>query len=193
MLAVLASLLLVALVNAQRPVPCETPPEWNGRQMTIDPEKKFAVFARISYDAPNERINIVEEVDIYQKEKKFYEYIILFKEGIMYQIELSTKRTGKCEKKKLSEPFHKFKIPDNATAIGEATIGSNALPGAGVNVAFFTGEIDGDRFFLTVTTEGCLPVHQNIETKTAGTMHIGYYDLELGVDPERFVPPRECE
>ena len=36
---------------------------------------------RINYDAENQRISIVEEVDLFQKGKKyFYEYILLHKE-----------------------------------------------------------------------------------------------------------------
>ena len=45
----------------------------------VDPSKDFSVFARLSYDAYGERLSIVEEVDV-KKERKFYEYILLFKE-----------------------------------------------------------------------------------------------------------------
>ena len=37
------------------------------------------MFARLSYDAFGERLSIVEEVDV-KKERKFYEYIILYRE-----------------------------------------------------------------------------------------------------------------
>lgn len=59
----------------------------------------------------------------------------------MYQIELSINKTGKCVKKDLDEPFHRFEIPSNATFYAEGTIGSNALPGLGVNVALFGGNM----------------------------------------------------
>ena len=59
----------------------------------------------------------------------------------MYQIELSVSKTGKCVKKDLDEPFHRLEIPRNATFYGEGTIGSNALPGLGVNVAVFRGNL----------------------------------------------------
>ena len=59
----------------------------------------------------------------------------------MYQIELSSNKTGKCVKKELTEPFHRIEIPKNATFLGEGTIGSNALPGLGVNVAVFGGDV----------------------------------------------------
>ena len=58
----------------------------------FDPSKDFAVFARIMYDAENERLNIVEEVDV-KKERTFYEYILLYPE-VNYN-ELST-QLGSC-------------------------------------------------------------------------------------------------
>ena len=66
-----------------------------------------------------------------------------FLKKVMYQIELSVNKTGKCKKIDLTEPFHKFEIPENATFVAEGTLGSNALPGAGVNVQLFAGEIQG--------------------------------------------------
>ena len=59
----------------------------------------------------------------------------------MYQIELSINKTGSCVKKDLTDPFRKLAIPKNATSVGLATIGSNAGPGLGVNVALFIGEM----------------------------------------------------
>ena len=60
----------------------------------------------------------------------------------VYKIELSTNKTGKCVKEELNEPFRRFEIPANATALGAVTIGSNALSGAGVNVVVFAGETE---------------------------------------------------
>lgn len=69
----------------------------------------------------------------------------------MYQIELSANKTGKCVRKELTEPFHRLEIPHNATFLGEATIGSNALPGLGVNVALFgIKKGDGKMVFLCI-------------------------------------------
>lgn len=63
----------------------------------------------------------------------------------MYKIDLSTNKTGKCVKEELTKPFPKVEIPANANALGAATIGSNALPGLGVNVVVFSGETgEGD-------------------------------------------------
>ena len=59
----------------------------------------------------------------------------------MYQIELSVNKTGKCVKKHLDEPFHRFEIPRNASFLGEGTIGTNGIPGLGVNVAVFGGSV----------------------------------------------------
>ena len=47
----------------------------------IDPSKNFSVVARVAYDAIEERLNIVEEVDVEEK-RMFYEYIFLHREVI---------------------------------------------------------------------------------------------------------------
>ena len=77
----------------------------------------------------------------------------------MYQIELSVNKTGKCVKKDLDEPFHRFEIPRNATFYGEATIGTNAIPGLGVNVALFGGSMgDGKTKVQRTSVSFCLSV-----------------------------------
>ena len=63
----------------------------------------------------------------------------------MYQIEFSTNRTTVCVKKDLSEPFHPFIIPPNATLLSSLTIGTNAFFGGGLDVNVFTGEIEGGK------------------------------------------------
>lgn len=75
----------------------------------------------------------------------------------MYKIELSINKTGKCVKEELKEPFHKIAIPKNATFYGEATIGSNAAPGLGVNVVLFGGDVgDGKTIVQRVSVSVCL-------------------------------------
>ena len=45
----------------------------------VNPSKELSVFARLAYDQYEERIHIVEEVDV-KKERTFYEYILLYRE-----------------------------------------------------------------------------------------------------------------
>ena len=55
----------------------------------LDPSRGFAVFAKINYDALNERVSIVEEIieEIKDKEKKmFYEEILLHQE-VQWEVE----------------------------------------------------------------------------------------------------------
>ena len=59
--------------------------------------------------------------------------------GINYKIEKDRNGIVGCEKKPLTEPFRKVKIPENATSMGLATIGTNAVPGLGVTIAAFYG------------------------------------------------------
>ena len=73
----------------------------------------------------------------------------------MYEIEWSreSREATKCVRKELREPFHRFELPHNATFLGEGTIGTNAFPGLGVNVAAFKGMVgDGkpNRYFIII-------------------------------------------
>lgn len=45
----------------------------------VDHSKNFSVLGKLSYDAPNERVRIIEEVDLSGK-RYFYDYIILYRE-----------------------------------------------------------------------------------------------------------------
>ncbi|KAK2567596.1 Mammalian ependymin-related protein 1 [Acropora cervicornis] len=200
MFAVVVSLLLVGVVNAQRPKPCETPEVWTGRQMMFVRSMNVSVFAKLSYDAIEERLSIDEMVNV-EMERKFYKYIMIFKEGISYEIEKDRNGIVGCQKKPLTEPFRKVKIPENATSMGLATIGTNAVPGLGVTVAVFYGRTPaGDEYYVSVTEPKvikdrlmCIPISEVLLSEKLGRVHTSFFDVELGVDPEEFVPPKECE
>ncbi|XP_068730007.1 mammalian ependymin-related protein 1-like [Montipora capricornis] len=194
MFAVLVSLLLVVLVNVEGLKPCETPMVWNARSMMVDLSKDVTVFSKFSYDAEDERLSMEEMVELHaQKKKEFYKFIFIYKEQVLYQLRMEN-MTEKCIKTDLTEPFKKIRVPENATSVGDLTIGSNAEPGLGVNVAVFAGETpEGDPYYLTVTEEGCVPVSEGIRSKKYGYIHTSFFDVELGVDPNVFVPPESCE
>ncbi|XP_068681541.1 mammalian ependymin-related protein 1-like isoform X2 [Montipora foliosa] len=140
MFAVLVSLLLVVLVNVEGLKPCDAPEVWNARSMTIDPSKNYTVFSKLSYDAIDERLSMDEMVYLQaQKERMFYKFIFLYKEQVLYQLRMEN-MTEKCIKNDLTEPFKKIQVPKNATSMGDLTIGSNAEPGLGVNIAVFAGK-----------------------------------------------------
>ncbi|XP_068681540.1 mammalian ependymin-related protein 1-like isoform X1 [Montipora foliosa] len=193
MFAVLVSLLLVVLVNVEGLKPCDAPEVWNARSMTIDPSKNYTVFSKLSYDAIDERLSMDEMVYLQaQKERMFYKFIFLYKEQVLYQLRMEN-MTEKCIKNDLTEPFKKIQVPKNATSMGDLTIGSNAEPGLGVNIAVFAGKTpEGDPYYLTVTEKGCVPVSEGILSKKYGYMHTSFFDVELGVDPNVFVPPESC-
>lgn len=168
---------------------------WNARSMMVDPSKDITVFSKLSYDAVGERLSMEEMVDLRaQKKTAFYKFIFIYKDQVLYKITMSKNMTEECIKEDLTEPFKTIQVPENATFVGDLTIGSNAEPGLGVNVAVFAGETpEGDPYYLTVTENGCVPVSEGIRSKKYGYIHNSFFDVELGVDPNAFVPPESCE
>jgi len=196
MYAFLALLALVAAVGAQVPRPCESPREWNGRMFQVDRSKNVTVLGKLSYDEPNQRVRFIEDVDVSGK-RYFFDYIILYGEGLLYQIELSINRTGECKVYKFEEPFRPAEIPPDAKFAVEAYIGSSAGYGEGVLVNTFYGEEEREGqkayYVATVTEVGCVPVQSVAYSQRTGVIHTSFYDVMLGVDPEHFVPPSDCK
>jgi len=196
MYAFLALLALVAAVGAQVPRPCESPREWNGRIFQVDRSKNVTILGKMSYDEINQRLRIIEDVDVTGK-RYFFDYIILYEEGLLYQIELSVNKTGECKVYKFKEPFRPAQIPPDAKFAVEAYIGSSAAYGIGVLVNTFYGEEvrEGQKVYYvaTVTDVDCVPVQSIAYTQRTGAIHTSFYDVMLGVDPEHFIPPSDCK
>jgi len=197
MYAFLALLALVAAVGAQVPRPCESPREWNGRMFQVDRSKNVTVLGKLSYDEPNQRVRFIEDVDVSGK-RYFFDNIILYGEGLLYQIEFSVNKAGECKVYKFKEPFRPAQVPVDAKFAVEAYIGSSAVLGAGVLVNTFYGEEEereGQKVYYvtTVTEVGCVPVQYIAYTQRTGAFHSSFYDVMLGVDPEHFIPPRDCK
>jgi hypothetical protein len=70
--------------------------EWNGLDrwtdemifnldtlFQVDPSKNVSVFGKFLYDATNERVRIIEDVDVAGK-KYFYDFIMLYRKANIY-------------------------------------------------------------------------------------------------------------
>jgi Ependymin len=175
-------------VSAQQK--CESPTVWEGRQLVNDPTKNFARSSAVFYDAPNERIATIDEIFADGQNRTFYHTILNHPAKKMYLIDI-TKKT--CETRTIDFPWRQYGIPANATFFGDFEIGSDAVPGAGVQIQRW-GEHRDDRFWEgTFTSIGCLPVHDIFFDKRVGVVHTDFFDLVLGIsDPNVFVPPPFC-
>lgn len=132
MFAVLV-LCLIGMVVAQRPVPCTTPPQWEGRIYEIDEKQGFQVEGRLSYDSTYRRERVADEIDV-GDDRDFFDVVALFDLRVEYVYNF---RARNCTRRPITRPWRDFGIRANDTSYGEAYIGSSAFPGSGVLVTIW--------------------------------------------------------
>ena len=126
-------LCLVAIAASQKPIPCTTPPQWEGRIFDMNEQEKFLVRGKLSYDAVYHRERLIEDVEEGSHED-FYDVIALFDSRVEFVYNL---RARNCSRREITRPWRDFGIRPDARSFGEAYIGSSALPGASVLVTIW--------------------------------------------------------
>ncbi|XP_048695142.1 mammalian ependymin-related protein 1 isoform X2 [Caretta caretta] len=106
--------------RGQPPTPCQAPLQWEGRTVAYDHSSGRNTRAAVSYDGPGQRLRLLEERKGLIPCKKFFEYIFLYKDAVMFQIEQVTKL---CSKIALTEPWDPYDIPNNSTYEDQYYIG----------------------------------------------------------------------
>lgn len=132
MFAVLA-LCLIGMVVAQRPVPCTTPPQWEGRIFEVDEKQNFRLEGLFSYDSIYRRERIADEIEEGDT-RDFFDVLALFDSRIEFVYNF---RARNCTRREITRPWRNFAINPNDTSYGEAYIGSSAFPGSGVLVTIW--------------------------------------------------------
>ncbi|XP_033127893.1 mammalian ependymin-related protein 1-like isoform X4 [Anneissia japonica] len=182
--------LTVVTVRSQVPKPCVAPSAMEARIVEIDPSRGFEVRAKMSYDFYNRRVRIVDEVVHSDSRKEFMDVLFLHDVGKEYRLNFQTKV---CEVLPISREFRPIGIPLNGTFYGEATIGSKAEHGEGVNVQAWGGDAEFGRYIGVWTLTGCLPVREGYYSNQTGFINTEFFDITLGIsDPNVFIPPQEC-
>ncbi|XP_033127891.1 mammalian ependymin-related protein 1-like isoform X2 [Anneissia japonica] len=153
-------------------------------------EREYEVRAKMSYDARNLRKRYVDEVFINGDKRDYYDVLYLHNVGKEYRLNFQTKV---CEVLPISREFRPIGIPLNGTFYGEATIGSKAEHGEGVNVQAWGGDAEFGRYIGVWTLTGCLPVREGYYSNQTGFINTEFFDITLGIsDPNVFIPPQEC-
>ncbi|XP_070576379.1 mammalian ependymin-related protein 1-like [Ptychodera flava] len=134
----LAILVFVGVVYGQTPKPCLAPYVWEAKVIQYDISKQFEMRSRMAYDARNQRIRVVDKVNLEDKKDNFAT-LFLYQEGKEYKLNMKTKE---CKVIDLTRPFRPVRVPNNATFYGETTIGSLAAEGAGVIVQLWEGQTE---------------------------------------------------
>ncbi|XP_040209142.1 mammalian ependymin-related protein 1 [Rana temporaria] len=171
--------------------PCEAPLQWEGRIVVYDHNSGTNTRANVTYDAKQQRIRILEDRKSLIPCKRFFEYIFLYKESLMFQIEQVTKT---CVKSALTAQWDPFDIPENSTFEDEYYIGG---PGDQIIVQEWSDRKPARKYETWVgayTDKDCYPVQETYTKNESMTTSTRFFDLKLGIkDPSVFTPPSSCQ
>merc|ERR1711860_198924 len=120
MKVLIAVCFFVVSAFAQRPKPCDSPAQWEAREIRMEYSRKFAEFRKLSYDETNKRIREVEEI-VEGADKEYYDKLYLHNENKNYTLNLKTK---KCEVGTLKRPFRYRGVYPEAQFEGIFNIGA---------------------------------------------------------------------
>ncbi|XP_032844775.2 mammalian ependymin-related protein 1 [Tyto alba] len=123
--------------------------------------------------------------------ERFFEYILLYKDAVMFQIEQVTKL---CSKIALTEPWDPYDIPANSTYEDQYYIGG---PGDEIMVQEWSDRKPARKLESWVgvyTVKDCYPVQETYTKNYSVTTSTRFFDLQLGIaDPSVFTPPSTCQ
>jgi len=182
---------LVSVVLSD-PKPCHSPDVFEAHAYQFDYQLNDFIRARFSQDASMERISIFEEFRDSEKRDVFHN-IRLFREKMEYHINL---KDNSCKSKAIpdDEHFRRIGVPESATFIAEAEIGSNAERNAGVLIHLWVDQFtDGSNWMGQFAAHDCFPIHERVNTTQYGVIQTDFFDITLGIsDPNVFIPPSGC-
>ncbi|XP_054914553.1 ependymin-like [Poeciliopsis prolifica] len=179
---------------AQKPRPCTSPPLLTGSLSVSTQNEKLGAFAKYTYDALEQRIRLWE-FGSYNNKTFHLDVLLLYKYGVMYKINY---RNQTCCKKHLHRGFHPLAVPQDASLLGQAVLGSSSGPGQGVLVNTWTGQLHMRnttvKYMSTVTEFGCVPVTTLVHSSRDGWMITSFFNNVMGLsDPQHLIPPRFCD
>ncbi|XP_032938661.1 mammalian ependymin-related protein 1 isoform X1 [Catharus ustulatus] len=190
-LPLLLGVLLLRSGAAAAAEPCQAPRQWEGRTVFYEHGSGRNTRAAVSYDGLNQRLRVLEERKALIPCKKFFEYILLYKDAVMFQIEQVTKL---CSKISLTEPWDPYDIPANSTYEDQYSIGG---PGDEVMVQEWSDRKPARKLESWVgiyTVKDCYPVQETYTKNYSVTTSTRFFDIHPGIaDPSIFTPPSTCQ
>ncbi|XP_076866615.1 ependymin-2-like [Brachyhypopomus gauderio] len=172
---------------AQKPRPCMTPLRLQGTVAVTTQQHSMRALANYNYDAVNQRIQVTATGQ-YDNTNFFVEFLLLYKEGVMYEIH-PVERT--CTKTPL-KPFHPLNIPYNAYLLSHEVLGSLHN---GLQANTWIGDIPEEQaqYLLTFTKFGCFPVSAVYNDPNLGFITASFFNNTVNnEDWHVFVPPKYC-
>uniref|UniRef100_A0A8C6UYA2 Mammalian ependymin-related protein 1 n=1 Tax=Neogobius melanostomus TaxID=47308 RepID=A0A8C6UYA2_9GOBI len=175
---------------AAAPSPCLAPGQWEGRWVQYDHGTGRNSRAAVSYDAPNQRLRVLQQHKRHTPCQRYFEFIYLYQSRVLFQIDQKTKE---CAKLPLSQAWDPYDVPDNSTFEDQYTVGG---PGDSVEVQEWSDRKPArqhERWVGVYTLKDCYPVLETYTLNTSVTTSTRFYDLRLGIsDPQVFTPPPTC-
>uniref|UniRef100_A0A8C5MZZ6 Mammalian ependymin-related protein 1 n=1 Tax=Leptobrachium leishanense TaxID=445787 RepID=A0A8C5MZZ6_9ANUR len=190
-------LLILSNINAKcffasaQITPCQAPLQWEGRMVKYNHTTGRNTRAFISYDATMQRMRILEERKSMIPCRRFFEYIFLYKDAVMFQIEQTTKS---CSKNTLTEPWDPYDVPENSTFEDHYYIGG---PGDQITVQEWSDRKPArqhEKWVGVYSDKDCYPVQETYMKNESMTTSTRFFDIVLGIqDPSVFNPPTTCQ
>ncbi|XP_003777100.5 mammalian ependymin-related protein 1 isoform X2 [Pongo abelii] len=185
----LCSLCSLGAVGAPRP--CQAPQQWEGRQVMYQQSSGRNSRALLSYDGLNQRVRVLDERKALIPCKRLFEYILLYKDGVMFQIEQATKQ---CSKMTLTQPWDPLDIPQNSTFEDQYSIGG---PQEQITVQEWSDRKSARSYETWIgiyTVKDCYPVQETFTKNYSVILSTRFFDIQLGIkDPSVFTPPSTCQ
>ncbi|XP_036403977.1 ependymin-like [Megalops cyprinoides] len=192
MRVLLVCLVLAVTTWAQRPKHCTSPPLLVGSLSVLGPKSDLGAYGKYTYDALGRRVRFFE-VGSYKNQSFQVDLLMLFAEGVLYEINW---QNHTCTKKALKDHFQPMEVPKNATLLGQVILGSSSGFGQGLLVNTWSGEVPETeaKYMSTFTEFGCLPVSTLYHTEETGGVIVSFFNILIGIDdPQVFFPPPFCQ
>lgn len=126
-------LCLIGMTVAQTPRPCTSPPQWEGRLMDSNEQQRASLQGKVSYDATYHRVRVIEDIHVGEEDLAF-DVLTLYDARVEFLYNL---KYGNCSRRTVNEPWADFGIPVDAQSLGEAYLGSSAIPNGGLLVTMW--------------------------------------------------------
>lgn len=177
--------------NPAAPRPCQAPQQWEGRQVLYRQSSGRNSRALLSYDGLNQRVRVLDERKALIPCKRLFEYILLYKDGVMFQIEQATKQ---CSKITLTAPWDPLDIPQNSTFEDQYSMGG---PQEQITVQEWSDRKSARSYETWIgiyTVKDCYPVQEIFTKNYSVILSTRFFDIQLGIkDPTVFIPPSTCQ
>uniref|UniRef100_A0A8C6SXM7 Ependymin n=1 Tax=Neogobius melanostomus TaxID=47308 RepID=A0A8C6SXM7_9GOBI len=165
--------------------PCKSPPYLTGN--LIVGEGKIWNY---EYNAALQRMRVYE-TEHHTNQTFTYDYLLHFREGVMYEID---GQTFTCTKKPLRTEYQPIGIPHDADYLDNFVLGSLSVPKAGISMQAWTGYTSGgEEYSMCVTEEGCVPYYTIYNTEKYGEVVLVFMNSTMHTTPQDDLnPPRFC-